>query len=191
MRTDPRVLRSKAAILEACSDLIAEEGFGVTIEAVAARSGTARTTIYRHWPSREALLIDAFGTCVPLPVAAAPTGSLRDDLVAVLGGLAGRLGESGWCATLCSLLDASSRDPELARLRTQTLAERRRPLTDALERGIAAGELPATLDVQRAVAVLAGPIFYRAMIAREPVDAGFVAGLVDDALPALGTTRGG
>ncbi len=84
-RADPRVVRSKATIIDACAELIAQEGFsGVSIEAVAARSGAAKTTIYRHWPSREALCIEAFGTCSgpssPLP----DTGTLRDDLVAVL-----------------------------------------------------------------------------------------------------------
>lgn len=179
-------MRSKAAILDACAELIAEEGFdGVTIEAVAARSGSAKTTIYRHWPSREALLIEAFGTCASPPVPTPDTGSVRDDLVGVLGGLAAKLSDAGWRATLCSLLDASSRDPQLARLHSATISDRRRPLTDALERGVAGAELPATLDVERAVAMLAGPVFYRAMISREPVDADFVARVVDAALPAL------
>lgn len=192
IRTDPRVMRSKAAILDACSELIAEEGFdGVTIEAVAARSGSAKTTIYRHWPSREALLIEAFGTCASPPPASPDTGSTRENLVVVLGGLARKLSDAGWCATLSSLLDASGRDPELARLHSETIAERRRPLTDVLERGMATGDLPATLDVERAVALLAGPVFYRAMISREPVDADFVAGVVDAALPALRAAEGG
>lgn len=185
MRTDPRVARSRAAILDACAELIAEEGFsGVTIEAVAARSGAAKTTVYRHWPSREALLIEAFGTC-SAPAGPPPTtGSVREDVRAVLRGLAAKLNESDWCATMCSLVDAASRDEELARLHVATVAERRRPLTDALERGIAAGELPRDLDIDRAVATIAGPLFYRAMVSREPVDDAFIDGIVTEALPA-------
>jgi AcrR family transcriptional regulator len=185
MRTDPRVTRSRAAILDACAGLIAEEGFpGVTIEAVAARSGAAKTTIYRHWESREALMIEAFGTCSGPAGPRAATGSVREDVRAVLGGLAAKLNESDWCATMCSLLDAASRDAELSRLHVATVAERRRPLTDALERGIAAGELPRDLDIEQAVAMIAGPLFYRAMVTRETIDDAFIDGIVTATLPA-------
>ena len=187
VRSDPRVLRSKAAILEACAELIAEEGFsGVSIEAVAARSGAAKTTIYRHWPSREALLIEAFGVCTDATFAAPDTGSLREDLRVVLGGLATKLNEGGWCSALSSLADAASRDPELERLHIVTLTERRRPLTDVLERAAQRGDLPGDLDIEDAVALLAGPLFYRAMIARQSVDDAFVARAVDAGLAELG-----
>jgi AcrR family transcriptional regulator len=183
---DPRVVRSKAAIVDACAELLAEEGFGgVSIEAVAARSGAAKTTIYRHWPSREALLIDAFGACAG-PCGQTPdTGSLGDDIVCMLTGLAEKLADPAWCASLRSLVDAAGRDPELARLHAAFVADRRRPLTDVLERGVERGLLPAALDVDRACALLLGPLFYRAMVTREPVDEDFVRGIVEGALPAL------
>jgi AcrR family transcriptional regulator len=185
MRTDPRVARSRASILDACAEVLAEQGFsGVTIEAVAARSGAAKTTIYRHWDSREALMIEAFGACSGPPGPPPATGSVREDVRAVLTGLAAKLNESDWRATMCSLLDAASRDEGLARLHVVTVAERRRPLTDALERGIASGELPADLDVEQAVAMIAGPLFYRAMVSREPLDAGFIDAVVTGTLPA-------
>ncbi len=185
MRTDPRVARSRASILDACADLIAEEGYaGVTIEAVAARSGTAKTTIYRHWASREALLVEAFGACPGPQGCGPPSGSVREDVRGVLRGLAARLNDPDWCATMSSLIDAASRDGDLERLHVATVAERRRPLTDALARGIAAGELPSDLDVDLAVALLAGPLFYRAMICREPIDDAFIDGVVRDGLPA-------
>lgn len=184
---DPRVVRSRASILEACAELISEEGFsGVSIEAVAARSGAAKTTIYRHWPSRAALLIDAVGSCADAPFPTPDSGSLRDDLVTVLGRLADKLSDEGWCSTMRSLADAAGRDPELARLHAVTIADRRRPLTDIIERAIDRGELSAGLDLERAVAALAGPLFYRAMISRERLDEDFVAWTVDRALPALG-----
>lgn len=186
MRTDPRVVRSRAAILDACADLIAEEGFaGVTIEAVAARSGAAKTTVYRHWPSRAALLVEAFGICSGPPGVLADTGSTRDDVREVLVGLSRNLNDGDWLAAMGSLLDAAARDPELARLHAATLAERRRPLTDALDRGVARGDLPGDLDVEHAVSVLAGPLFYRALVDRDPVGADFIAAVVDGALPTL------
>ncbi len=179
-------MRSRTAILDACADLISEEGFsGVTIEAVAARSGAAKTTIYRHWPSRASLLVEAFGVCSGPPGDDADTGSVREDLCLVLGGLAAKLRAPDWAAAMGSLLDAAGRDPELARLHAATIAERRRPLTDSLARGIARGELPADLDMDDASAILAGPLFYRALVCREAVGQDFVDAVVDGALPAL------
>ena len=139
-RADPRVVRSKATIIDACAELIAEEGFaGVSIEAVAARSGAAKTTIYRHWPSREALCIEAFGACAGPDPALPDTGVLRDDLIAVLSGLAERLNDPGWNASMTSLLDASGRDPELAALHRPPSPRSAAPLTGVLERAVGAG----------------------------------------------------
>jgi AcrR family transcriptional regulator len=186
-RADPRVLRSKATIIDACAELIAEEGFaGVSIEAVSARSGAAKTTIYRHWPSREALCIEAFGACSgpsdPLP----DTGTLRDDLVEVLSGLAERLNDPAWTAPLTSLLDAAARDPEMAALHRVTSSEGRRTLTRVLERAVERGELEGPLDLDTATALLAGPLFFCGIIDRERVDPTLVAAAVDAALAALG-----
>ncbi len=187
-RADPRVVRSKATIIDACAELIAQEGFaGVSIEAVAARSGAAKTTIYRHWPSREALCIEAFGACAGPDPVLPDSGVLRDDLIAVLSGLADRLNDPGWNASMTSLLDASGRDPELAALHRQTIAEKRLPLTGVLERAMARGDLDAGLDVETATALLAGPLFYRGIVSREPVDAALVATVVDAALAGLRT----
>jgi AcrR family transcriptional regulator len=183
MRDDPRVARSKTAILAATAELISEEGFpGVSIEAVAARSGAAKTTIYRHWPGREALVIDAFEVCAGPPDDAIDTGSLRGDLVEVLSRLASFLRAEGSCASLQSLADAARRDPELAELHEAFLAERRRPLVEALERGVARGELPATTEIDDAVAVLVGPFFYRAMVSFEPLDDDLVQTVIDGVL---------
>lgn len=186
MRADQRVARSKAAILDACAELIEREGMGgVTMEAVAALSGAAKTTIYRHWPTRERLLIDAFGICSRAAIPSPDSGELREDLITVLGGLAERLNHGGFCSAMSSLIDAAARDAELERLHRETIADRRRPLTDLLEREVARGRLPDDLDTETAVALLAGPLFYRALIAREPVDGAFVARTVDAALAEL------
>jgi AcrR family transcriptional regulator len=189
MHDDPRVQRSKAAILEATAELISEHGFpGVNIEAVAARSGAAKTTIYRHWPSREALVIEAFGLCAG-PVAEPPdTGSVRGDLLQILSGLARFLREEGSCASLQSLADAARRDPELAALHAAFIAERQRPMVDVLERGVREGDLPAGLDVQNAISLLVGPLFYRAMVSFEPLDDDFVEAVIDGALDVVGAS---
>ncbi|MBJ7455409.1 MAG: TetR/AcrR family transcriptional regulator [Thermoleophilia bacterium] len=184
------MIRSKASIIEACAALIAEEGFsGVSIEAVAARSGAAKTTIYRHWPSREALLAEAFGVCADAALPSPDTGSLREDLRVVLGGLTLKLNDAGWCSAIGSLADAAGRDVTLERLHQTTLSTGRRPLTGILERAVERGDLPPGLDIEDAVALIVGPLFYRAMIARQPVAEAFVARAVDAALAELGRAR--
>lgn len=186
MGEDPRVLRSKATILEATAGLISEHGFpGVTIEAVAARSGAAKTTIYRHWPSREALVIEAFGLCAGPKADPPDSGTLRGDLLQILSSLARFLREEGSCASLQSLADAARRDPELARVHRAFIAERQRPMVEVLKRGVADGALPSGLHPQDVVSMLVGPLFYRAMVSFEPLDDDFVRTVVDGALEVV------
>lgn len=180
--------RSRSAILTAAVELLAEEGFGgVSVEAVAARSGAAKTTIYRHWPSRAALLADAFedeGCCGAM--APSDTGDLRGDLRIILAGLAAGLASSPWCAALPSLVDAAGRHPELAEVHSRFVSRRRAPLVAALRRGIARGDLPPDTEVDDAVAALVGPLFYRRLIARQPIALEAVERGLEGALVGLG-----
>lgn len=188
-RRDPRVARSRAAVLAAATGLVREEGMtGVSIEAVSARSGVAKTTIYRHWPSRAALVVDAF-RALSEPCTPPDTGSVRDDLVRLLESLAAKLAGEGFACALGGLLEAAERDPELGRLHAAFMVEVRGPFADVLDRGVARGELPADLDRSLAAMLLPGPLFYRRMVAREPVtDPAEVAALVDAVLPVLRRT---
>jgi AcrR family transcriptional regulator len=125
--TDPRVARTREHVLAAAGELLAEEGReGFSIDAVARRSGVARTTIYRHWPELGELLFDTFramGHHIPQ----VDTGSVRGDLVALYGALA-----AGWetsCIGRCMpvLLDMTRRDPGLRDLHRRFIDERRAP----------------------------------------------------------------
>ena len=186
MGDDPRVMRSKAAILEATAELISEHGFpGVSIEAVAARSGAAKTTVYRHWPSREALVIEAFGLCAGPPAAPPDTGTLRGDLLEILSGLAASCARRAPAPPCSRSPTRRGATPSSPRLHAAFVAERQRPLVEVLERGVGRGELPAGLDVQNAVSVLVGPLFYRAMVSFEPLDDDFVRAVVDGALEVV------
>ena len=103
----------------------------------------------------------------------------------MMWGLADRLNDPAWTASLTSLVDAASRDPELAELHRVTVADGRRMLCDLLARALERGDLEAPLDIELATAHFAGPIFYRGIIAREPMDEDFVASVVNGALAAL------
>ncbi|MGZ4715867.1 MAG: TetR/AcrR family transcriptional regulator C-terminal ligand-binding domain-containing protein [Acidimicrobiales bacterium] len=177
-RIDPRVARSRQAVLSAAAALLAELGWGrVTIEAVATRSGVARTTIYRHWPDLHHLLAEALGAVMD-PCADPDTGSLRGDLTVVLNGLARTLTTSAAAGVLTSMIDAAERDPEIAERQRAFTQERRAASRRAIERAVARGEIPADVDVKVEASLIAGPLFYRRMVSREPLSEAFVDQIV-------------
>jgi AcrR family transcriptional regulator len=180
---DPRVARTRDAVLQAVRELLREEGYaGITIEGVARRAGIARTTIYRHWSSSAQLVSDAFEASLAQRVPA-DTGDLRQDLIAELTQLAHRLRDEAWGGALCTLIDASGRDAELAELKAQTCDRRRQLLVEIVERGKARGELPAETDVQLLVDRLVGPLFYRHLVRRRVVTDAFVREVIATTLP--------
>lgn len=182
---DPRVARSRAAVLEATLALLGEVGHaGTTIDAIAERSGVAKTTVYRHWPSRAPLLLDAFHSVVE-PEALAPTGDVRADLVALARGLAAKLRDRRWSRIMATLIDAAESDPDIAELSTAFSRRRRRAVQEVIERGIAEGDLDPGLDPRLAAQLVGGTLFYQRLIAREPAEDDQVERVVDLVLAGL------
>ena len=184
---DVRVQRSKAAVLAQTYELLSAGGIGgVSIDEVSRRSGVSKTTIYRHWPSRAALLVEAcstIGSAPPVP----DTGSFGGDLVALTEALAEQLRSARWAAVLPSIVDAAEREPELAGLHADLHARLMAPFGVVTERARARGELAADRGPADVTAAVAGPLFYRRWFSREPLDATFVARVVEDALGRLGS----
>ncbi|MCM5554149.1 TetR/AcrR family transcriptional regulator [Pleomorphomonas sp. NRK KF1] len=175
---DERVRRSRAAVLAATSDLLFERGYsGVSVDEVARRSGVAKTTIYRHWPSRTDLLRDACAS-IGTPQTAPDLGSLRADIAALMGALAEALTTARWTAVLPSIVDAGERDPDMAEMYRRLQQGYSSPFEAAIRRGIDRGELPADTDVAALAAALIGPLFFRRWFAREPLTEGFVREIV-------------
>jgi AcrR family transcriptional regulator len=153
----PRNAHADEAILDAVLTLLAEGQSiaAVSIESVAARAGVGKATIYRRWPNKEALLMDAVATMKgPLPE---PGGvSVRDDLIAlVTANRTSRAKEFGKITT-CLLPDLM-RDEDLRRMHQTVLEPRRERMREILRRGIATGELRADLNVDLTVLMLSGP----------------------------------
>jgi AcrR family transcriptional regulator len=169
-------------VLEVAGEVLAEEGReGFTIDAVARRSGVARTTIYRHWPDLGDLLYDtmrAMGHSIP----AADTGSLRDDLVTLYSALVSGFETSCIGRAMPVFLDITRRDASLRPLHREFIAERRRPSLDAVARAVERGELPDDVDAERLVDRIAGPVFYRHLVVQDPYTVADVEQLVDDVL---------
>jgi AcrR family transcriptional regulator len=183
---DARVRRSKQAVLAAAHQLLSEEGLqGVSIDAVARRSGVAKTTIYRHWPSRSALLLDAcskLGARPEIP----DTGSLAGDLGQLLPYLASQLRTARWATVLPSIIDAAEREAEIAEMHAQLHAGFMVPFRTVVERAQRRGELPADRDASELVAAIVGPLFYRRWFSRERIDDRFVANVIAGAATVRG-----
>ena len=159
--------------------LLAEEGLaGVTVDAVARRSGVAKTTIYRHWPSREALLLDVCAQMGPhfdIPDA----GSLPDDLRALAHRVVEQLLSGPYAAILLSLMDAAERNPDLAAL----LAAAQTKLVEAvhaiLVRARRRGELRRLPDPSNTAALILGPLLYRRLFSHERLSEAFFELVID------------
>jgi AcrR family transcriptional regulator len=161
-----RRARSEQAILNAALDLMAEHGVsGLTVDAVAARAGVGKQTIYRHWGSRARLVHDAIA-CTNDAIEQPDTGSLRGDLEALLGQVARFLANPASGGVFPSLLEAAERDPELAGLRAEHSEQKRAAFVVVLQRAAARGELADGVDVQAAVDLVVGPLFYRRLVAK-------------------------
>jgi AcrR family transcriptional regulator len=177
----PRDARADRAILEATLELIAERGVHeFRTEDVAARAGVGKGAIYRRYRSKDELVTAAVAALVSEEIAVPDTGATRADLLALMreavalyrGSLAGRL--------MPDLVGAMARKPELARaVRDGFLAGRRAALTVVLRRGVERGDLRDDLDVELALDVLGGPLFYRLLITGGPIDEQLAEGVAD------------
>ena len=179
---DERVRRSKQAVLTATFRLLSETGLtGVSIDAVSRLSGVAKTTIYRHWPSRSALVLDACSKLRPKSELT-DTGNFKDDLMALALNLADRLRTARWATVLPSIIDAAERDPELADLHAKLHAEMTTGFRSVIERARQKGELSHARGTTEVVALIMGPLFYRRWLSREPLDEAFVKRVVENAI---------
>src|SRR5947209_12428791 len=143
----PRSARADEAIIEAVLDLLADgtPAESLSIEAVAARAGVGKATIYRRWSNKEALLVDAVATVKGEP----PTvkgESVRDDLVTLLRPFAVPARTRAAKIMPC-LYSAIQLSPELSRCVQKIVEPRRELMREVLRRGIGSGELRADLDL--------------------------------------------
>jgi len=180
--SDERVERSKKAVLAAAHQLLSEGGLGgVSVDEVSKRSGVAKTTIYRHWASRSALLLDACSNMSARPQAP-DTGSLQGDLETLSLYIAAKLRTAPWAAVLPSVIDAAERDADLAELQKKLHGEMRTAFRIVVERAQKRGELSSGVDSSEIIATVLGPLYYRRWFSREPLDENFVRGVVHRAV---------
>jgi AcrR family transcriptional regulator len=171
---DGRVRRSRERVLRTTFELLSESGVGgFTVDEVARRSGVAKTTIYRHWPTRAALVIDACSQ-ISAEQEAPDTGSLESDVTAILANIAHLLSTARWSSVLPSIIDIAERDPEFADIHSRIQHGHAAPLREVLDRAAGRGELTTAADRSTMIAALLGPLFYRRWFSREPIDDQFI-----------------
>jgi|SoimicmetaTmtHMA_FD_contig_71_668833_length_1455_multi_2_in_0_out_0_2 AcrR family transcriptional regulator len=182
-RPDPRVERSRQAILDATLQLLAQDGDvgSLTVEAVAARSGVAKTTIYRRWRDKWELALDAVMIDM-LPRLDEPVdvGDTRKELLTFINSVVKMLATPPYGQAMQALVSQIATDPDLARVyREQVVEPRQAELTPVIKRGIVRGDLRPDTDVRLIHELLVGPIFYRLLFSGAPLDRNLGRRIVD------------
>jgi AcrR family transcriptional regulator len=179
--------RSHAAIIAATQELLVERSYPeLTIEAIAARAGVGKQTIYRWWPSKAALVLEAYlagSDAVALP---AEAKSGREDIRALLGWLMAVLAQPIGGHVVAGLLADLQHDADLAEgFHRDVVPARRAAMLAALERARARGEIRAGADLELAVDTLHGAVFYRLLLSGEPLDPDFADRLAEQTFAGL------
>lgn len=184
----PRSEAANRAALDATVAALLESGVdGVTLDSVAARSGVAKSTLYRHFGSKEALIATAARGCVtehPTP----DTGDLAEDLAFLFGRFEESDEAQRFPDLLPMLIDAGNRDPELREVVQEVLEERSRPLRTVLQLAQLRGEIGRDLDLDTAIAMVVGPLSHRRLVERREVTPEFKRTVVLGAVTALRAT---
>ena len=188
-RQSPRTQRTREAVVRAGVELLLEGGTSaLTVEAVVQRSGVARSTIYRHWPTRTEMVAAAFAELMPPIPTPVLTGDLSQQLEALLCPLAEQIATEEFAALVPSLLAGAARDPELAPFHAGFVARQREPVHAVLRQAVQDGQI-RRLDLDEGVSQLVGPLLFQRVILDQPVDPAFARRLVADFLAAHSTSR--
>ena len=182
-----RSASSHRAILAATQELLVERPYReVTIEGIAARARVGKQTIYRWWPSKAALVLEAYlagQDAVPPP---GEQANLRTDVRALLGWLIAVLAEPTGGRVVAGLVGDLQQDAVLAQgFHQEVVPARRAAMLAALERGRARGEIRADADLELAVDTLHGAVFYRLLLSGEPLDDAFAERVASQVLAGL------
>lgn len=197
MNTEPRQSPRGAATLQpgvsdalarATLDELAATGYSrLTVEGVARRAGVGKAAVYRRWPSKQEMTMAALALLV-VPTAEVPdTGSLREDLRACVRSLHEWLAHPVHGAVVPDLTSAAAHDAGLAQALWREVGQPRRDLAGAvLHRGVTRGEIAPGTDVDMALDVIAGPLYWRLAVRRVAVDDAYLHALVEWLLAAMG-----
>ena len=183
-RGRPRSKELDASILTATLELAAEVGInGMSMDDLAHRAGVSKASIYRRWPSKELLVIDALRSAMG-SFDTVDTGDVGADLRAILGDLVARFSsKERMNDVLPHLIEVATHDPALRTELEAFIQLRRWPLRVSLERGVARGEVSPDADLDTLIDALLGPIIYRRLLSGGTIDTAFIEGLMALVVP--------
>jgi AcrR family transcriptional regulator len=184
-RGRPRSEKSRQAILAAADELLLRHGLdGVSMDEVAEAAGASKATIYRWWPSKHLLALDALLIAFEdITGKIEDTGTLRGDLVSVLTAFVKRVTSRPYARVLSGLIAEVHRDPAFGRVwRERFLQERRARGRHVFARAVERGEIPADTDVELMLDLLFGAIYHRLLHGHEPLNASVAERVVDAVL---------
>lgn len=195
MPPDPsrRSERSRRAILTAAAELVHEVGYRkLTIEAIAARAGVGKQTIYRWWPSKGAVVLDGFLASVnedPDDLSLPDTGDVAADVRGVVRAIVAELADPRLSDTTRGLMIEMQGDAEFAELVLERLlGPQLQAIADRLHAAQRAGQLRADLDLAVAVELLVGPLYHRWLLRTAPLTEAYADTVTDLALRAFGSS---
>jgi AcrR family transcriptional regulator len=187
-RGRPRSVKAHEAILKAAAELLLEHGLdAVSMDAVAARAGVSKATIYRWWPTKQTLALDALYTewtaVAPVPK---DTGSLRGDLLELTSPWARLVSAQPYARLIAALLAETRTDPAFdAEYQRRILGPRRDQAREIFDRARERGEIAADLDIEVALDLVYGPLYHRLLQGHAPVTDAYVESALDLALTGI------
>jgi AcrR family transcriptional regulator len=185
----PRSEKAHKAILAAVMDLLLEQGLhAMSMEEVARRAGVSKATIYRWWPSKERLALDALATewAFTPPAAQRDTGSLRGDLRTRLLPWLRQLNRKPYAHVVAGLVAEAQTSPEFAELYRSHFVQARRDATrELLVRARDRGEIAANTDLEVTLDMLYGPIYHRLLHGHAPLTEQFAQQVIDYVITAI------
>jgi AcrR family transcriptional regulator len=173
--------RSYRAIIDAAKELLDEQGFAATsIDQIARRAGVGKQTIYRWWPNKAAVVLEAHAEQAAERVPIPDTGDLRSDLRAAAAAFSRNLSDSAIGRVCVELIGEAQVDERFAAAyREMFVATRRAVLRELLERARERGEVRKDVDLELALDLFFGPIWYRRLVRHAPLTREFAHAMAD------------
>jgi len=192
-RGRPRSEKAHQAILAAAMDLLLDHGLhAMSMEDVARRAGVSKATIYRWWPSKERLALEALASewAATSPAPERDTGSLRGDLLARFRPWVRQLNRKPFARVVAGLVAETQTNPEFAALYRELFVQPRRDATrELLIRAGERGEITANTNFDVALDLLYGPIYHRLLHGHAPLTEQFAEHVIDAVIAAISESR--
>jgi AcrR family transcriptional regulator len=177
---DPRVSRSRAAVIQAATELLVEGGpNAVTIDAVVARSGVAKSTIYRHWESRDDVLLSVIEHAAPQIPDPDPADDVITALRKTLHVVVGSFNDPNWARVVPALLMLRYHEAGIAAVEERLEREQDTVLSTLLRRACEEGVLRTDVDIPEAIAAIVGPLLFAHLTESVPLDDAFADRTLD------------